>query len=124
MPPAPVEVDPQRLRQVLGKVLDNAVKFTEAGEVALRVARSADGVAFEVRDTGVGFDAETAKRMFKPFEQADGSLTRRFGGVGLGLAICNGLVGLMGGQISAEGEPGKGATFRVELPLIAKAAAA
>ncbi|WP_374470626.1 response regulator [Phenylobacterium sp.] len=118
------EVDRQRLRQVLGKILDNAVKFTEAGEVSLTVARTPDGVAFEVRDTGVGFDPETARRMFRPFEQADGSLTRRFGGVGLGLAICAGLVELMGGEIAAESEPGRGALFRVTLPLKALAAAA
>ncbi|HVI31078.1 hybrid sensor histidine kinase/response regulator [Phenylobacterium sp.] len=121
---APIECDPQRLRQVLGKLLDNAVKFTEAGEVSLRVARAADALTFEVRDTGVGFDEETARRMFNPFEQADGSLTRRFGGVGLGLAICRGLVELMGGTITAESRQGEGSVFRVELPLKAQAAAA
>jgi signal transduction histidine kinase len=120
----PVEADVQRLRQVLGKLLDNAVKFTEAGEVSLTVKRAeAAQVVLEVRDTGVGFDEDTARRMFNPFEQADGSLTRRFGGVGLGLAICRGLVELMDGAITAEGRPGKGATFRVELPLPALAAA-
>jgi signal transduction histidine kinase len=119
----PVETDVQRLRQVLAKLLDNAVKFTEAGEVALTVKRTeAAQVVLEVRDTGVGFDDDTARRMFNPFEQADGSLTRRFGGVGLGLAICRGLVELMDGAITAEGRPGKGATFRVELPLPALAA--
>ena len=121
---APIECDPQRLRQVLGKLLDNAVKFTEAGEVSLRVARAADALTFEIRDTGVGFDEETARRMFRPFEQADGSLTRRFGGVGLGLAICRGLVELMGGAITAESRPGEGSVFRVELPLKTQAAAA
>jgi two-component system sensor histidine kinase EvgS len=114
----PVETDVQRLRQVLVKLLDNAVKFTEAGEVSLTIKRAdAAQVVLEVRDTGVGFDDDTARRMFNPFEQADGSLTRRFGGVGLGLAICRGLVELMDGAITAEGRPGKGATFRVELPL-------
>jgi signal transduction histidine kinase len=121
---AAIQADPDRLRQVLGKVLDNAVKFTERGEVALIVTRGAAGVVFEIRDTGVGFDTETARRMFRPFEQADGSLTRRFGGVGLGLAICRGLVGLMGGEIVAEGAPGEGAIFRITLPLQACAAAA
>ncbi|HEY8614808.1 hybrid sensor histidine kinase/response regulator [Phenylobacterium sp.] len=119
-----VQVDAARLRQVLGKLLDNAVKFTEFGEVALSVTPAPAGVAFEVRDTGVGFDPETAERMFRPFEQADGSLTRRFGGVGLGLAICSGLVGLMGGEIAAESQPGQGAVFRIVLPLPALAAAA
>jgi signal transduction histidine kinase len=117
-----VQADPQRLRQILGKLLDNAVKFTEAGQVTLSVRRDGDRVAIEVSDTGVGFDDQTAKRMFRPFETADGSLTRRFGGIGLGLAICRGLVDLMDGEISAEGKPGKGATFRVELPLPLQAA--
>ena len=115
-----VHADPQRLRQILGKLLDNAVKFTEAGQVTLSVQRSGDQVVMAVTDTGVGFDDETAKRMFKPFETADGSLSRKFGGVGLGLAICHGLVALMDGAISAEGKPGKGATFRVALPLPAQ----
>jgi signal transduction histidine kinase len=112
-----VEVDPQRLSQVLSKILDNAVKFTEAGEVRLKVARDGDRVVLEVSDTGVGFDEDAATRMFKAFEQADGSMTRKFGGVGLGLAICRGLVDLMQGELTAEGRPGKGATFRVQLPL-------
>lgn len=117
-------VDADRLRQILGKLLDNAVKFTEAGQVGLAVRRDGDRVVIEVKDTGVGFDEETAKRMFRPFETADGSLTRKFGGVGLGLAICRGLVDLMAGEITAEGQPGKGAVFRVELPLPAERAAA
>jgi signal transduction histidine kinase len=112
-----VQSDAHRLRQIVSKLLDNAVKFTEAGEVSLSLKRTGDQVTLEVRDTGVGFDAETQKRMFRAFEQADGSLTRRFGGVGLGLAICRGLVDLMGGAIAAEGKPGIGAVFRVELPL-------
>ena len=115
-----VMVDGPRLKQVVLKLLDNAVKFTEAGEVAVSLRRSdadPDTVVLSVRDTGVGFDSATAERLFRPFEQADGSLTRRFGGVGLGLAICRGLVELMGGRISAQGRPGEGAVFTVELPL-------
>jgi CheY-like chemotaxis protein len=117
-----VETDPLRLRQIVGNLLSNAVKFTERGEVALSVSRSADvaeRVVIEVRDTGVGFDAETAERLFRRFEQADGSSTRRFGGVGLGLAICQALAEQMGGSISADGRLGEGATFRVEIPLAA-----
>jgi signal transduction histidine kinase len=116
----PVAADPKRLGQVVTKLLDNAVKFTEAGQVALAVSRPAatpETLVIEVRDTGVGFDPDMVERLFRPFEQADGSLTRRFGGVGLGLAICRGLVELMDGDIAAEGRPGEGATFRVELPL-------
>jgi signal transduction histidine kinase len=113
----PVGADPHRLRQIIGKILDNAVKFTEAGGVSLKVTRAGDSVVLEVTDTGVGFDDDAATRMFKAFEQADGSMTRKFGGVGLGLAICRGLVDLMEGSLTAQGKPGKGATFRVELPL-------
>jgi len=116
--------DPQRLTQVVAKLLDNAVKFTEAGEVSLTATRPADrpgALLIEVRDTGMGFDPDKADRLFRPFEQADGSLTRRFGGVGLGLAICRGLVELMGGVIVAQARSGEGATFRVELPMPAEA---
>jgi signal transduction histidine kinase len=112
---------------VLGKLLDNGVKFTEAGEVVLSVRRlegDAGRVVLRVSDTGVGFEPSMADRLFRPFEQADGSLTRRFGGVGLGLAICRGLVDLMGGVITAQGKPGEGAVFCVELPLAEIAQAA
>ncbi|WP_133254330.1 hybrid sensor histidine kinase/response regulator [Phenylobacterium deserti] len=119
------DADAQRLQQIVSKLLDNAVKFTEAGEVVLTVRRAADGGhMIEVRDTGVGFDEATRARLFRTFEQADGSLTRRFGGLGLGLAICRGLVELMGGAISAEGRIGQGAVFRVDLPLQRSAAKA
>ena len=114
------EVDPARLRQVLANLLSNAVKFTEKGSVTLAARRAqADGpdVIIEVIDTGVGFDPAEAERLFERFEQADGSSTRRFGGVGLGLSICRELVGQMGGAISAEGRPGEGAVFRVVAPL-------
>ena len=119
-----VETDPMRLRQVLSNLLSNAVKFTERGEIVMTVSRASDDdgrVVIAVRDTGVGFDADTADRLFRRFEQADGSSTRRFGGVGLGLAICKALVQQMGGTITAEGRPDEGATFRVELPLTARA---
>jgi signal transduction histidine kinase len=113
-----VETDGKRLRQVLDKVMDNAVKFTEHGEVAVSVRRPApDRLQIEVRDTGIGFDPAIAERLFRPFEQSDGSLTRRYGGVGLGLGISRGIVEAMGGAISAEGQPGAGALFRIILPL-------
>jgi signal transduction histidine kinase len=114
----PVETDGKRLRQVLDKLMDNAVKFTEAGEIAVSVGRPApERVRIEVKDTGIGFDAAVAERLFRPFEQSDGSLTRRYGGVGLGLAISRGIVEAMGGEIGADGKPGGGALFRVDLPL-------
>jgi signal transduction histidine kinase/NO-binding membrane sensor protein with MHYT domain/ActR/RegA family two-component response regulator len=112
-----VEGDAVRLRQILVNLLSNAVKFTDAGTVSLKVARVQDGVQFEVSDSGVGFTPEQAERLFDRFEQADGSVTRRFGGTGLGLAICRELSGRMGGTIVAEGRPGEGATFRLTLPM-------
>jgi len=108
--------DPGRLRQVLINLLGNAVKFTERGEVVLRVVpESVDGgeafLRFSVRDTGVGIPAEQLASVFSPFTQVDGSLTRPQGGTGLGLAICQRLVELMGGRIWAESELGSGSTF-------------
>jgi signal transduction histidine kinase len=120
----PVRADGVRLQQVLGKLLGNAVKFTDAGEVHLAVRRSPsnpDTVILEVRDTGVGFDSGAQEKLFRAFHQADGSHARRFGGLGLGLAICRGLVDLMGGVITARSRIGEGALFRVELPLPAEA---
>jgi signal transduction histidine kinase/ActR/RegA family two-component response regulator len=109
--------DTVRLTQVLSNLLSNAVKFTEAGEVRLDVTRDADGVAFAVSDTGIGFDEETGARLFRRFEQADASIRRRFGGTGLGLAISRSLIELMGGRIDVTSEPGKGSTFIVRAPL-------
>lgn len=121
---AELVVDRRRLSETLRRILDNAVKFTEAGEVRLKVALDSGRCAIAVTDTGVGLDAAVAARLFRPFEQADSSLTRKFGGLGLGLAISKGLVDLMGGEIVAEGCPGGGSTFRVVLPPAAVAAAA
>jgi PAS domain S-box-containing protein len=108
--------DPTRLRQVLTNILGNAVKFTEAGEVVLRVellqqSESTVQLRFEVRDTGIGIDREHIQRLFTPFTQADGSTTRRFGGTGLGLTISKQLVELMGGEIGVDSEPGRGSRF-------------
>ena len=115
-----VHADPVRLRQILVHLLDNAVKFTDDGGVRLTVRRDPavpETLVFEVVDTGVGFDPAITERLFQRFQQADGSLTRAHGGVGLGLAICRELVTRMGGTIEAESRPGAGSTFRVELPL-------
>jgi PAS domain S-box-containing protein len=118
-PDPPVEVigDPDRLRQVLVNLLGNAVKFTERGgvEVGVELAGRDDRevrLAFAVRDTGVGIPEDKLERIFLPFEQADTSTTRRFGGTGLGLTIASRLVSLMGGQIGVDSRPGLGATFR------------
>ena len=109
--------DALRLRQVLSNLLSNAVKFTDEGEVRLSVRDAGDRLVFEVADTGIGFDADFHARLFERFNQADGSITRRFGGTGLGLSISRSLARLMGGELSAEAVPGEGATFTLDLPL-------
>ncbi|SDE35732.1 Signal transduction histidine kinase [Massilia sp. PDC64] len=121
--PAAVTVDETRLRQVLLNLLGNAVKFTDRGTVSLRVSRlpSTAGddacvrLHFEVADTGIGMSAQQLGRLFQPFEQV-ADMPRRAGGTGLGLAISQQLVHLMGGHIDVASEPGKGSTFRFELP--------
>jgi PAS domain S-box-containing protein len=113
-----VEGDMVRVRQILTNLVSNAVKFTEAGEVKITGYRCAEGrVRFEVRDTGEGFDEATRERIFGRFQQADNTITRKYGGTGLGLAISRELAALMGGHLDCEGRPGEGATFWFELPL-------
>jgi len=114
--------DPHRLRQVLINLLGNAVKFTQEGGVTLRLSTGevhdgAAAVRVEVIDTGVGIEPAALGRLFRAFEQADGSMTRRFGGTGLGLAITRQLVELMGGTLGVSSEPGVGSTFWFELTL-------
>ena len=115
--------DSARLKQVLINLVSNAIKFTEAGEVLLRIDAEADDGArryrVAVRDTGIGILPEVQRELFKPFVQADSSVTRRFGGTGLGLAISHRLVEVMGGEFRVESEPGKGSTFSFSLPLTA-----
>jgi signal transduction histidine kinase/CheY-like chemotaxis protein len=109
--------DSGRISQILNNLLANAVKFTVMGEVILSVERAGDGLAFTVTDTGVGFDDTVRERLFKRFVQADQSITRQFGGTGLGLSICAALAEMMGGRIDARAVLGRGAMFRVDLPL-------
>ncbi|MBT8470526.1 MAG: response regulator, partial [Deltaproteobacteria bacterium] len=125
--PARVLGDPSRLRQVVLNLVDNAVKFTEQGEVVVRcrvIERSGSETAlhFEVSDTGIGSDPARQKKVFESFTQADASTTRRFGGTGLGLAISAQLVSLMGGSIELDSEPGEGCTFSFVLRMGAEAA--
>jgi signal transduction histidine kinase/DNA-binding response OmpR family regulator len=114
--PEKLRGDPVRVRQVLANLLGNAIKFTEQGEVTLRIEvreRSPERVRlhFSVRDTGIGIPVEVQSRLFQPFTQADGSTTRRHGGTGLGLAISRRLVEMMGGEVGLESTPGQGSTF-------------
>jgi PAS domain S-box-containing protein len=112
--------DPSRLRQVLLNLCNNAVKFTECGEVVVAIevlARAAEHVrlGFSVRDTGIGMSPDQQRQLFQPFAQADASTSRRYGGTGLGLAISRQLVRLMGGELEVDSEPGRGSRFHFSL---------
>ena len=122
--PTRVRGDPGRLRQVLVNLVGNAVKFTERGDIVVRVGLrpSEPGqtlIGIAVTDTGVGIDPVRAAHLFQPFTQVDVSTTRRYGGTGLGLAISRQLVELMGGEITLQSRPGAGSTFTVTVPLLA-----
>ncbi|MFT4257137.1 MAG: ATP-binding protein [Pseudoxanthomonas sp.] len=118
-----VRGDPLRLRQVLGNLVGNAIKFTQRGRIVMAVRRQGETASqhllrFEVRDTGIGIDSDAQARLFSSFSQADASTTRLYGGTGLGLAICKRIVELMGGRIGVASEPGHGSTFWFEIPLL------
>jgi signal transduction histidine kinase len=108
--------DPVRLRQVLLNLVNNAIKFTEQGQVHVKVSIAEESdlwlqLLFEVEDTGIGLSAEAKSRLFEPFVQADGSITRKYGGTGLGLAISKQLIELMRGLVGVDSEPGSGSRF-------------
>ncbi len=120
--PKIVSGDPTRLKQILINLLNNAIKFTEQGEVYLDVYPSTNEngnnvISFSIKDSGIGMDEGTIKKLFKPFTQADNSSTRKYGGTGLGLTICKSYVELMGGKISVSSTIGKGTIFSFYIPL-------
>lgn len=114
--------DEVRLQQILVNLLSNALKFTEKGQIDISAKTEAINNAifmiFKVKDSGIGMSENELKRIFNPFTQADQSITRKFGGTGLGLVICEKLIALMNGEIKVKSELGKGSTFIIKLPLI------
>jgi signal transduction histidine kinase/ActR/RegA family two-component response regulator len=115
--PTALMLDPLRLQQVLNNLLDNAVKFTDHGQIELRVSQAPPFIRFEIEDSGRGIPLDRQQDVFKRFEHADVQTKRAYGGTGLGLAICERLVSLQGGRIGVQSEPGQGALFWFELPL-------
>lgn len=114
--PAGLLSDERRLRQILNNLLGNAIKFTARGSVRLRIAPHGGMIAFSVADTGIGIPKEKQRLVFEPFEQADRSMQRRYGGAGLGLSISRDLAELLGGRLSLESAPGRGSVFTLLLP--------
>ncbi|MNC19154.1 Signal transduction histidine-protein kinase BarA [compost metagenome] len=123
--PQMIHSDPQRIQQILRNLLSNAFKFTKSGHVALRIRQEERGeraivkhwIVFEVEDSGIGIAPEKHAMIFEAFQQADRTISRKYGGTGLGLSISNDLARLLGGFITLESEEGKGSRFSLYLPL-------
>jgi|GEM_PF-3403430 len=119
--PEYINTDENRFTQCVANIVNNAIKFTETGHVFINISTSERGentfIVFEVEDTGVGIAPEHHQKIFESFVQEDGSMSRRYGGVGLGLTISRNLVKLLGGNITLKSEKGKGSTFTITLPL-------
>ncbi len=121
--PEYVIADAPKLKQSLGYLLDNAIKFTPQGQVTLVLSGHDDAesryiLEAEVIDTGIGFEAFAEDSLFQHFRQLNGSMTRQYGGLGIGLSLCRQLVELQGGEISYRSELGTGSRFRVRMPLL------
>lgn len=115
--PDQASMDAIRVGQVISNLLNNAVKFTEWGEIAIRVGYQANQLLFAVRDTGIGIADDKQVNLFTPFKQVESDITRRFGGTGLGLAICQQLIHKMGGSLALESKPGTGTCVTFKIPL-------
>jgi signal transduction histidine kinase len=115
---ATIEGDPVRFKQILINLIGNSIKFTEKGEVEIRPYLTLGFFTVMVRDTGIGMTQDEVQRLFQPFQQVDGSITRRFGGTGLGLVISKRLLELMNGHISVTSVKGQGTTFIIRMPLV------
>jgi CheY-like chemotaxis protein len=109
--------DATRIQDLLGHLLDNAIKFTHRGSVDLKLTREGQALKIEVHDTGIGIAPDRQARIFESFHQVDSGLSRNYPGLGLGLALVQKLLALMGGEIAAESELDKGSTFTVRLPI-------
>jgi signal transduction histidine kinase len=113
-----MDADPLRLRQCLLNLIGNAAKFTENGVITICVAATEEFIEWRIQDTGIGMSPEQLGRIFKPFQQADSTISTRFGGTGLGLSLTSELISLMGGTIGANSTLGIGSSFKVRLPRL------